>query len=178
MFGKLLSAKALFVYGLFIVLGGLSFAIYLQFFKGLGPCALCIFQRLTYIAYGLIALVAIIHSPKKWGARVYAFFQLPVTLLGLAIALRQVWLQGLPPGQVPSCGPGINFLLQSFPLQKVVQVVWAGSSDCAVVSWRFLTLSMATWSAILFGCLFLLSLFAMLKRYQTGKKKSARASED
>ncbi len=176
MFKKLLAPKPLFVYGLILVLLGMGVALYLQFFGGLEPCSLCVFQRLAYILYGLIALIAVIQNPSGWGARVYAFLQIPVALLGMTVALRQVWLQGLPPGQVPACGPGINFLLQEFPVQKVVQVVWAGSSDCAVVTWRFWTLSMATWSAILFGVLTVLSLFVMLKNYQ-GKTKKAKSEE-
>lgn len=167
----LFAPKALFVFGLLLVLGGMSSALYLQFFKGLEPCSLCIFQRLCYIAYGLIALIAIIQNPKTWGGRIYAFLQIPVALLGLTIALRQVWIQSLPLDQVPACGPGINYLLQEFPLQKVVQVVWAGSSDCAIVSWRFWSLSMASWSAILFSILLILSVFIMLKRYSPKKTK-------
>lgn len=172
MFKRVLGSKALFVYGLFLVLAGMTIALYLQFFAGLEPCSLCIFQRLAYIGYGLIALLAVIHHPKSWGARIYAFFQIPVALLGLSIALRQVWLQTLPPDQVPACGPGINYLLQQFPVPKVIQVVWAGSSDCAVVSWRFWGLSMASWSAILFCALLILSVFIMLKRNNHNGKKT------
>lgn len=171
MFHRLLIPKALFVYGLIFVCLGMGIALYLQFFQGLEPCSLCIFQRLAYLLYGLIAIVAIVQNPKSWGGRIYAALQIPVALLGLAVALRQVWLQSLPSGQVPACGPGINYLLQEFSVSKVAQVVWAGSSDCAIVTWRFWTLSMASWSAILFAILFLLSMFTLLKRY-TSKQKA------
>jgi disulfide bond formation protein DsbB len=169
MFAKFLSGKALFVYGLFLSLFGMGVALYFQFFQGLEPCSLCIFQRLCYIAYGLIALFAIIHNPSSWGARFYAFLQVPVIILGVTLALRQVWIQSLPTPQVASCGPGLNFLLQEFSVSKVVQVVWAGSSDCALVSWRFWNLSMASWSAILFGVLLLVALFTLLKSYRSHK---------
>ena len=164
---KFLPPKALFVFGLTLVVIGMAIALYQQFFKGLEPCALCVFQRLAYISYMLIAFVAIVHNPRRWGARIYAFLQLPVLVTGLAIALRQIWLQNLPLNEVPACGPGINYLLQEFSLQKVAATVWAGSSDCAVVTWRFLTLSMASWSALLFTFLALLSLYIMLKAYPT-----------
>ncbi len=171
MFYKLCVPKAMFVYGLILALAALSIALYLQFFQGLEPCSLCIFQRLAYFAYSLIALIAIIQNPKGWGARVYAFLQILISFVGLSIALRQVWLQSLPAGQVPICGPGINYLLQEFSLQKVVAVVWAGDSDCAIVTWRFWTLSMASWSAIVFAILFLFSIFMLLKRYRPARKK-------
>ena len=171
MFRSLVTGKALFVYGLFLVLFGMGTALYFQFFQGFEPCSLCIFQRVAYIGYGLIALLAIIPHPSSWGARFYAFFQIPVVLAGLTVALRQVWLQGLPAGEVATCGPGLNFLLQEFSLTRVAEVVWAGSSDCAVVTWRFWGLSMASWSAILFAVLLLLAIFTLLKNYAITKSK-------
>ena len=48
-------------------------------------------------------------------------------------------------------------------LSKVMQVVWAGSSDCAIVTWRFLNLSMAVWSAVLFGVLIFFSLIILVR---------------
>ncbi len=171
MFRKLLCGKALFVYGLFLMLLGLGIALYYQFFQGFEPCSLCVFQRVAYIAYGLIALIAIIHNPTSWGARFYAFFQIPVLIAGLSVALRQVYLQDLPAGQVATCGPGLNFLLQEFSLSHVAQVVWAGSSDCAIVTWRFWGLSMASWSAVLFAVLLILAIFTLLKNYAIVKSK-------
>jgi disulfide bond formation protein DsbB len=157
------SPKALFIYGLLLVLGGMGFAIYMQFFHGLEPCSLCIFQRLAYVAYAFIAVVALIHHPKTWGMRIYAFISVFPSVAGLIVALRQVWIQSLPADQIAGCGPGLNFLLQEFMMSKVIQLVWAGSSDCAIVTWRFLTLSMAVWSAILFALLILLSLIILFK---------------
>lgn len=159
----LLSSKALFIYGLIAALGSMAYAVYLQFFHGLEPCSLCVFQRLAYFTYILIAVIALIHNPKYWGMRVYACLTLLPLVSGLLIALRQVWLQNLPAYRIPGCGPGLNFLLQEFKVSKVVQVVWAGSSDCAIVTWRFLNLSMAVWSAVLFGGLIFLSLMILFK---------------
>lgn len=158
-----LTPKALFIYGLLLVLFSMSFAIYLQFFHGLEPCSLCVFQRLGYFAYAIIAIIALIHHPKAWGMRVYAFFSMLPLIFGLVMAVRQAWIQSLPADQVPGCGPGLNFLLQEFMVSKVVQVVWAGSSDCAIVGWRFLNLSMAVWSAVLFMVLIFLSLIILVK---------------
>ena len=36
------------------------------------------------------------------------------SLVGAAVAARHVWLQNLPPDQVPSCGPGLDFMLDAF----------------------------------------------------------------
>lgn len=66
--------------------------------------------------------------------------------IGSAIAGRHVWLTHLPPDQVPSCGPGLNFLMDAFPLWNVVKTVLTGSGECAKVDWTFLGLSMPAWS--------------------------------
>jgi Disulfide bond formation protein DsbB. len=42
-------------------------------------------------------------------------------------------------------------LVKVLPWQKVVAVVFHGSGECAKVSWRFLSLSIAAWSAITFA---------------------------
>jgi disulfide bond formation protein DsbB len=158
------ASRALFIYGLLLVVLSLSYAIYLQFFKSIEPCSLCVFQRLAYVVYALVVVVALIHHPERWGLRVYAFITLLPLSLGLLLSVRQAWIQSLPADHVPGCGPGLNFLLQEFAVSKVVRVVWAGSSDCAIVTWRFLNLSMAVWSALLFCVLILLSLIVLLRR--------------
>lgn len=162
----LFTSKSLFVYTLLLVAGGMAFAIYLQFFQGQEPCSLCVFQRLSYIIYGFIVITALIHHPQYWGMRVYAFLSFWPALVGFSVALRQVWIQSLPAGSVPACGPGLNFLLEQFSVSHVVQIVWAGSSDCATVTWRLLGLSMAWWSAFVFLFLMVVNLVILFRKNQ------------
>ena len=67
---------------------------------------------------------------------------------GLAIALRQIYLQHLPTGEAPACGPGLSYLFDTLPWHQAVAFVLSGSGECAVVDWRFLGFSMAEWSAL------------------------------
>ncbi len=46
---------------------------------------------------------------------------------------RHVWLQNLPPDQVPSCGPGLDYLVDALPMKAVLQQVLSGSGECAVI---------------------------------------------
>ena len=48
--------------------------------------------------------------------------------LGIGVAGRHVWLQSLPPDQVPACGPGLDFMLDAFPLKDVIARVLTGSA--------------------------------------------------
>ena len=139
--------------------GLLGFAYYLQFHEGLDPCPLCIFQRIGFIMIGVVFLLAFLHNPGRTGGRIYGSILMLVALAGAAIAARHVWLQQLPPDQVPDCGPGLDYMLEVFPLTETLKMAFTGSGECAEVSWSFLGLSMPMWSLLWFlglGCLGLL----------------------
>ncbi|HCC82912.1 MAG TPA: disulfide bond formation protein B, partial [Methylophaga sp.] len=61
-----------------------------------------------------------------------------------------VWLQSLPADQVPSCGPGMGFIMENFPLTDALSMVLSGSGECAEISWTFLTLSIPAWTLLTF----------------------------
>jgi len=79
---------------------------------------------------------------------IYATLLAAAGFSGIAVAGRHVWLQSLPPDKVPACGPGLDFMLDAFPLFEVLQVVLTGSGECATIDWRFLGLSMPVWVLI------------------------------
>jgi disulfide bond formation protein DsbB len=125
--------------------GLLAYAYYLQFYQGLEPCPLCIFQRVGVIALGVTFLLAAAQDPAGWGARIYAVLIGVVALAGAAIAGRHAWLQHLPANRVPECGPGLDYMLKVFPLTDTLAMVFTGSGECAEVNWMFLGLTMPAW---------------------------------
>ena len=141
--------------GFFLTVGLIFSAFGLQIVKHLTPCPLCIMQRVAFIAIGLLFLIFALLPNRTAFARTQGFFLIFVSGAGLAVALRQIYLQHLPPDQVPACGPGLNYLLQLFPWSQALAMVFQGSGECAVIDWRFLGLSMASWSALwlLFFCM-------------------------
>ncbi|MEN8107614.1 MAG: disulfide bond formation protein B [Pseudomonadota bacterium] len=136
--------------GFLVCAGVLAYAWYLQFQEGLDPCPLCIFQRVAFIAMGLIFLIAAIHNAGRIGSRVYAVLLMLAGLAGAAVAGRHIWLQSLPPEQVPECGPGLDYMLEVFPLTDALRMAFTGSGECAEVDWVFLGLSMPVWSLLCF----------------------------
>lgn len=140
------------------------FALYLQHYQHLEPCPLCIFQRVAVMATGAVALLAALHNPAGTGRRVYGILALLAALGGVFVAGRHVWLQHLPPEDVPACGPGLDYWLEVFPLQEVVQKVLHGSGECAKVDWTFLGLALPSWTLLLFGGLAGLALWQTLRR--------------
>jgi len=153
-----LSPRATYFYAAFGCLGLVMIALIMQYFFNFKPCPLCVLQRLIFIILGVFFMVAALHksSPKilKW---IYSGLILLTSSAGILASGRQVWLQHLPADQVPTCGPGINYMLQHLPLWEVLRLIFEGSGDCARVDWSWLGLSIAGWSFIFFVAFTLLA---------------------
>jgi len=134
--------------GFLICAALIAYALYSQFHMGLDPCPLCIFQRIGIAALGVVFLLAALHNPRGWGARVYAVLLAVAALATIGVAARQLYLQHLPPGAVPSCGAPLSMMLKFMPLTAVIRRVLTGSGECGIVNWTFLGLAMPAWVLI------------------------------
>ncbi|MBT8073316.1 MAG: disulfide bond formation protein B [Xanthomonadales bacterium] len=148
----------------------LGFALYNQYVDYLDPCPLCIFQRVVFMAMGVIALLAFLHNPARTGQRIYAWLIVAGAAVGALIAGRHIWLQSLPPGEVPECGPGLNYMLENFPITEVLSTVLRGSGSCAEVIWSFLGMSMPQWTLIWYVGLGLMTLWFVCFRGRASNK--------
>ncbi|WP_338560937.1 disulfide bond formation protein B [Acinetobacter sp. KS-LM10] len=145
---------------------GMAFALYLEHVQGLEPCPLCVFQRVGLIGLGLISLIALIHNPvSNTFKRSYALLATLSILWSAGVAARHIWLQNLPPDKVPSCGPGLEYLVDALPMKTVLAQVLSGSGECAVVDWTFLGQSLPVWSFVFFAVLTLISVWQLFRRY-------------
>ena len=135
-----------YLLGFLICAGLIGFALYLQYYQGEEPCPLCIFQRVAFMALAVVFLAAALHGAGRKGATLYGALLLLVAAAGTAIAGRHVWLQNLPPSQVPACGPDLAYMMDRFPFWEVFGKVLSGSGQCAEVGWTFLGISIAGWS--------------------------------
>lgn len=151
-----------------------GYAYYLQYFGNLEPCPLCIFQRVAVVALGVLFLVAALHDPARIGARVYGVLIDLVALAGIGVAARHVYIQSLPPDQVPACGATLDYMLEVLPLVEVVRKVLSASGECGVVDWQFLGLSMPWWVLIWLGLLGTLGVFANWSLLQRPQKRERR----
>ncbi len=139
----------------------LGFALYKQHVDYVDPCPLCVFQRLAFLWMGGFALLAALHNPARTGQRVYAALVVVGALFGALIAGRHIWMQYLPADQVPECGPGLNYMLENFPLSQALASVLKGSGSCAQQKWSWLGLSMPMWTLAWFIGLGLLVLWTL-----------------
>lgn len=157
----MVSYRSLSFLGFLACVGGLAFALWLEHYRGFDPCPMCIFQRVAMLAAGLFFLLGALHNPSGNGRWFYAGFADLAAIVGALIAGRHVWLQSLPPDQVPACGPSLAYLLEDMglPLMEVVQMILKGDGNCAKIDAQWLGLSLPLWTMIAFIAL---SLWAML----------------
>ena len=155
--------KVSYLLGFLVCAGLMGWALWLQYGQGLEPCPLCIFQRIAVSAVGIVFLVAFVHNPRDFGAAIYAGLVLVFAGAGAAFAGRQVWLQSLPKDQVPACGPGLSYMMESMPYLDVVKKVFAGSGQCAEKGWEFLGLAIAGWTLVFFVAM-IIAAFALIRR--------------
>ncbi|MGH8477771.1 MAG: disulfide bond formation protein B [Methylococcales bacterium] len=152
-----LSARTWFFFGFLACATMLGIAVYFQFVEKLEPCPLCITQRILVFLVGIVFLAGAIQNPRETGIRVYAVVGALVALAGASVSTRHVWIQHLPPDQVPECGPGLEYVFMHFPFTKTLEFMLSGTGECAEVSWVFLGMSMPAWTLVGFIMLALLS---------------------
>ena len=143
-----MTTRLAYALGFLACAGLIAFAYYLQYVEHQEPCPLCMLQRVAFIDMMVVFGVAALHGPARRGAIVYSTLLAIMSAMGAAIAGRHVWLQSLPPEKVPACGPGLEYMLQQFPLADALTKIFAGSGECAEASWRFLGLTIAGWSLL------------------------------
>src|SRR5512139_2371501 len=140
-------------------LGLLAFGLYLQHVVGLEPCPMCIVQRYAMVLIAVVAAVAAATS----GRRTQLALSLLVALLGsfgAFLAARQSWLQWYPP-EIATCGRDFYGMIESFPLQRAIPMIFKGSGDCTAIDWTFLGGTIANWSFLWFVAFALLGLLLL-----------------
>jgi protein dithiol:quinone oxidoreductase len=161
-----------YLIGFLVCAGLLAFALYLQHYEMQEPCPLCILQRVAFIALMVVFLVAALHGPGRTGSIVYSGILFTVAGMGAAIASRHVWLQNLPKNQVPECGPGLEYMLEKFPLAQALDKIFAGSGECAESGWRFLGLTIAGWSLVWFVIMGVFAVMLALLAMKRARRKA------
>lgn len=161
-----------FLVGFAICAGLLGFALYAEYAMGMTPCPLCVFQRIGFVVMGVFFLIGGLHAPRGRSRWAYTGLVLAGAVGGILSAGRHLWLQSLPADQVPSCGPGLGYMLDAFPLSKMLKLVFTGSGECAAVE-PILGLPMPAWSLFWFVLLAVLAVVATWRRRPTGMNRDA-----
>jgi disulfide bond formation protein DsbB len=139
--------------------------LYLQEVLDLAACPLCMTQRVFVVLWGVFALIAVLHNPRGWGLRVYGILCALAAIAGGAVAARHVWLQHLPPDQVPACGPSLEYMLETLPFSETLSIVMMGDGNCAETMWSFLGLTIPEQTLALFAVATAICLWQTFRKY-------------
>jgi disulfide bond formation protein DsbB len=143
----------------------LAYGLYLQHAVGLEPCPMCIVQRYALIFVAICAGAASA-TGKKGLQTSGVMFMLLFSVAGAFVAARQSWLQWYPP-EIASCGRDFYGMVETFPLQRLIPMIFRGGGDCTKVDWTFLGGSIANWSFLCFAGFAALSGLMLARRYST-----------
>ncbi|MGA7800829.1 MAG: disulfide bond formation protein B [Gammaproteobacteria bacterium] len=138
-------------------------ALYLQHAQHLDPCPLCIVQRYAFIAIGIVALAAFIQNPGRTGRAVYSVLVAGLSLAGAAVAIRHLWLIHHPE-QALGCGPELGYMINNFPLSRALPMIFKGTGECALETWRLWGLTIPGWALVWFTLLFAAAAFMIVRR--------------
>ncbi|AXK72518.1 disulfide bond formation protein B [Lysobacter sp. TY2-98] len=159
------SFRTQFLLGFAACVALMAYALYAEHVLGLEPCPLCIFQRIAVMSLGVVFLIGGLVGPKRpGGRRAWGVLALIPALAGIGVAGRHVWIQHLPPDQIPSCGPPFAFLRETLPFIKLIRKVLTGDGQCAKIEWTFLGQSMPVWTLVCLVVLALWIAFAAFRR--------------
>ena len=142
--------------------GLLSFGIlYLQNYLGNEPCPMCIVQRYAMIGVIVWCLLGLSEkSPVR--TLIMSWLVFLTAGFGAFVAARQTWLQWYPP-EVVTCGRDFYGMIENFPLQRAVPMIFKGGGDCSKIDWTFLGGSIANWSFLVFSGIVILMLVLRLR---------------
>jgi disulfide bond formation protein DsbB len=161
------SFRSQFLLGFVACASLIGYALYVQFVQQLMPCPFCIFQRICFALLGLVFLIGALHAPRGAGARkAWGLAALAAAVAGMGYAGRHAWVQLHPP-QLPSCGPGLNFIVEQHSWLGAARQVLMATGDCSNIDWQFLGLTMPMWSLVWFVGLATWAMHASFRRRST-----------
>jgi protein dithiol:quinone oxidoreductase len=147
-------------------------AYYFQYVENMDPCPLCIFQRIGVLFVGIFFLLRGIHNPlmASRSGLIYSILGLISCILGGIVSSRHLYLQNLPEGEVPACGPSLDYLVDMLPVNEVITAVLAGDGECAKISWDFWGISMPGWVLLFFVSVAAVMLHNIYRYYRPSRR--------
>lgn len=128
----------------------LGAAYYFEYVLFLDPCPLCIMQRIAVLLVGLVGLSAFFMAKTNVSQKIHSSLMGLSALFGIGVAGRHVWIQSLPADQIPTCGPSLEYMVDTLPWAEVLTVMLRGNGNCADAQWAFMGLSMPLWVLLWF----------------------------
>lgn len=167
------STRGIFLLIFLLCCAFMGYALYSQHVDGLHPCNLCILQRYAMVGLGIVCLIAALHGPKSWGARIYGVLALTLAGAGAGVAWKHHAIQNLSPEEklALTCEAPWDYLTENKSYGEALKVVFSGGGNCGDVDWTFLGLGMPGWVLVWFVIFALLLLWrgVLLPRHRAAR---------
>jgi len=147
------SGRLGYLLGFIASFGLVGLALFIQVRNNLEPCPLCISQRIAFMALGVTFLVAALHNPQGMVRKIYGVLHFAVAAAGAGIAGRHIWIQTHADEVMAECGAGFDYIFQSFPFRKAVELVFKGTGECTAIDWTLFGLTIPQLSLTAFTAL-------------------------
>lgn len=156
-----LSFKQVYFISFLIACIFVGFTVFVQSWKVLLPCPLLHIERIIMGLLALIFLIVTLYNHTVFSRKIWSWLACLISLLGVLIAGRHVWLQQFSMGEV-----SINGFAEMSPQFSFVHYLHQAinSSLCVQVQWSILGVSLVGWTLALFV------LFAVLCFWQRNRK--------
>lgn len=115
----------------------------------LAACPLCILQRMAYLLVALESMMAMIFLRSTFGQQLAALTMAATAALGSAVAGYQTWIQRF--ARDVSCTADQPWWEQFVNWAGTqVPILFESTGLCNEAGWKFLSLSIAEWSLLIF----------------------------
>jgi disulfide bond formation protein DsbB len=137
------------------------FTVFLQNWYTFLPCPLNHIERIILLILAAIFLVIMLYKHTLLSKKIWSWLVCAISLLGVLVAGRHVWLQQYSMGQILING----FAEQSQQLSFVGYLHQAmDSSLCAQVQWAIFGVSLASWTLMLFIAFVFIGVWQWLRK--------------
>ena len=134
--------KNFFLILFFLSVGSILGAIYIEYFLGVKPCALCIYQRLPYVAAIFVCFLGInYHKNILWNYLIIVIFLMSAGLSGYHIGIENGFFV-----ELASCK---NESINVTDKEKLLEAMKTTNVSCKDVNFTILGFSLATINLII-----------------------------
>ena len=143
-------------------------ALYFQYYMGLAPCIMCIYQRVALWGIFIAGVIGAIGNSSIW-TRVLAYISWGTgAIWGLLIAVEHVEIQSSD-SLFYTCEYVPNFP-SWLPLHEWLPWLFEATGDCGDINWQFLDFTMPQMMILVFAVYSLLFVGVLLSRLIGTKK--------
>lgn len=164
--------RKIFIFNFFIcaLLAGMSFKY--NTIDGIPLCPLCFIQVLIFYVIAVVSLIFFVMLPKNNGRVGYSIFIVISTLIGIIAASRQIWMNNSSHSKVFPCSPDTMTYLLKLRFHDFFHSFVPVYSNCVLLDWQFLGLTMPMWSLIFLSMLLVVGVVMYFHRHDFSQELS------